>query len=468
MFANERLKGFFMTEMQWYMVVLRRWSALIVVGTLLAAGVGLLISLILPQTYTASSDVLILKSRFDVDLDPRAGALSEDEILRFNNFDARRQTLFTLASSQAVLSATIAALPESYQAGWDMDRLASQGNVKTPGSLVQLIVADSSPEVAAVVSRAWAAAFVTQINQVYNQTAPPTSLQEQLPLAQMAYEQAQQALEQFLNTSQLDELKLGVAWREGSLHAWQNATLASTSKGVTAYLAAEQQVPLWLESAYTLRAQLAAWPAADPLPSALVSSLLILQAGIANGTNLTPLELQVSPADNTTLTVGEALAAVDSLLGSLTELQVRLRAVTAAETAGWLMNPAQDPLLGDPLAALQAELDELRAQLEEETARQRELTAARDLAWETYQLLQKQSVESDLLEAAPATEVALAAPAVTPTTPSGPNIALNTAIGGLLGLTVTLLLTFILEQLRTAPTTYNQQNSAQPESGLSE
>ena len=103
-------------ELRWYYSVLRRWWQIIVAGVLLAMLAALLASLLLPRTYTATANVLLLKGRVDITIDPRLTTLSEDEIVRLTNPDVRRLTLSALAVSGAVLEQTAQALPVDLQA----------------------------------------------------------------------------------------------------------------------------------------------------------------------------------------------------------------------------------------------------------------------------------------------------------------------------------------------------------------
>lgn len=86
---------------------------------------------------------------------------------------------------------------------------------------------------------------------------------------------------------------------------------------------------------------------------------------------------------------------------------------------------------------LHDELDALRAKLEQEEAQQRELTRARDLAWNTYSTLADKAVEVEIATGMGGSQVRFAAPAVPPLSPVPPkktqSIPLAAAVGLMIG-----------------------------------
>jgi prefoldin subunit 5 len=99
---------------------------------------------------------------------------------------------------------------------------------------------------------------------------------------------------------------------------------------------------------------------------------------------------------------------------------------------------------------LHDEVDALQAQLEVEQAQQRELTRARDLAWQSYRTLADKVAEVDIATGVGGTQVRFAAPAVPPRFPASPRKKLNIALGGVLGLMVGFAVAFGAEYLGRA------------------
>jgi len=97
---------------------------------------------------------------------------------------------------------------------------------------------------------------------------------------------------------------------------------------------------------------------------------------------------------------------------------------------------------------LQKEINALDAQIEVEEAKKRDLTRARDLAWDTYAALASKLAESQVTADAGASIVRLATAAVPPTQPTGGGLT-RVALGLFLGLLVGVVLAFLLEFFAT-------------------
>ncbi len=98
---------------------------------------------------------------------------------------------------------------------------------------------------------------------------------------------------------------------------------------------------------------------------------------------------------------------------------------------------------------LQKDINGLNAEIEVENAKQRDLTRARDLAWDTYTALANKVAESQVTADSSGSIVRVAASAVPPTQPVASGLS-RTALGLLLGLFVGTALAFILEFFVTA------------------
>lgn len=97
---------------------------------------------------------------------------------------------------------------------------------------------------------------------------------------------------------------------------------------------------------------------------------------------------------------------------------------------------------------LQKDINTLDAQIEVEEAKKRDLTRARDLAWDTYTALASKLAESQVTADAGASIVRLATAAVPPTQPTGGGLT-RVALGLFLGLLVGVVLAFLLEFFAT-------------------
>jgi len=107
--------------------------------------------------------------------------------------------------------------------------------------------------------------------------------------------------------------------------------------------------------------------------------------------------------------------------------------------------------IGEPMTVaiddLQDEINRLQGELEQENARKQELTAARDLAWETYNTLARKLAEVEIASQAMGTEVRFAVPAIEPEFPVAPRKRLNTLLASVVGCMLAVGVAFLIEYL---------------------
>jgi len=96
---------------------------------------------------------------------------------------------------------------------------------------------------------------------------------------------------------------------------------------------------------------------------------------------------------------------------------------------------------------LHSDVDALRAELEQEEAQQRELTRARDLAWDTYSTLADKATEVEIAADVGGSQVRFAAPAVPPLSPAGPKKKQSIALAAMVGLMIGVVGAFGVEYL---------------------
>ncbi len=100
---------------------------------------------------------------------------------------------------------------------------------------------------------------------------------------------------------------------------------------------------------------------------------------------------------------------------------------------------------------LEKEVNQLQAQLQQESATRQELTRARDLAWETYSTLARKVAEVGVASAVTGTEVRFASPAVEPRYPLSRKTLQNAILAGMVGLMLAVGMAFLIEYLRMEP-----------------
>lgn len=109
-------------------------------------------------------------------------------------------------------------------------------------------------------------------------------------------------------------------------------------------------------------------------------------------------------------------------------------------------------LLPTATAALEAEIRQLKSELEFEQAKLRELSQQRDLAWSTLTTVNSKVTELTVSKAAAGSEVRFAAEAVPPIEPiPGPSLILAIAAGGMAGLMLAILYCFVANSMGETP-----------------
>ncbi|MEW5985976.1 MAG: hypothetical protein AB1791_05030 [Chloroflexota bacterium] len=440
-------------ELTWYVTVLRRYWRILVLGALLPAVAAVVASLLLPKSYEAQAQVVLYRTSADVTFDPRFQTVAEDQSVNFNNpQDPRRQTVAALAMSDAVLAQTLASLPADMQAGWSLTALKNGLEVSVVGNLFQLNVQADSPETAAAIANTWATTVTQFTNDALRQQTTTEAMSEQVQAALADYEQAQTALQTFLQSNRLNQLELQIGVKERAIADAQDVFQSSAETELSANLAASEHIPLLIHSAEALRELLAQSRPGEPVAAATELTLLYLQAGALSAGVTLPGELQLALTPNSadSLTAAEAIDLLDQLILALQSLQARLDEEVAGRSQALLAGGDLEATLAGPIQEAQAEINQLQAELETEQARQRELTTGRDLAWENYLTLRRKLAEVAIVEQTAETEVVLAAPAVAPEKPAGPNLLLNTAVALALGGMVTLAAVFLKAHLDRA------------------
>lgn len=143
--------------------ILKRWPWIVLMG-LLAAGLGAGITLLLPQTYTATASALVLVRQTGSQIG------TNEQILSIETIDilARRQGLLGLAQNGAIEAQIPPEViqriaPEDYRPG----QLLQQLRVSNTGDLINITARAKSAEQAKALADAWVNSFVTYANTLY-------------------------------------------------------------------------------------------------------------------------------------------------------------------------------------------------------------------------------------------------------------------------------------------------------------
>ena len=441
-------------EIRWYYTILRYSALIIILAMLIPAIAALVLSLSLPAVYRTQANIVLFKSKTDINLDPRFETISEDELIRLSGQDPRRQTLSALAVTDQVLSETISSLPEHIQGNWTLKKLADSVSVETSGNLLQLITRANEPNETAIVNNTWAQTFTRLSNQTFKQsTEALDTLVAQVNDANYAYQLAENNLVTFLEDNQIDELKLKVKLIENAVSDLQQVIQSDARAELETTLQAKRRLRLVISEAETLHALLEASPRNQEIAPSIQTAILLL---LVNATNFTPIlpgdaghsvptEIQLSiPAviDNP-LTASSGILLLNQIIEELTALVAQFDQSSSDQGNDLLNIVRLDENLSSQIQLLLDEQDKYNANLEEEQASKNELTTTRDLAWDKFNILSQKATELNIADQTAETEVVLATRAVPPEQPSGPYTIINVGIGLVLGLTIGLSIAII-------------------------
>jgi succinoglycan biosynthesis transport protein ExoP len=386
---------------------------------LVAAVVAFVVSPFLPPSYRASAVVLVTEPRLQMQFDPRIG--TEEQTPAYKVFP-------TLATSDRALQEVLDSYLPSPQAGideWSLSTLSKMVEATSGGdpSLVVLSVTSRSPQDAAAIANGWADILARLGNEIYGGSQKDVVFfQSQLKQAEEALDAADTALVQFQARNQASIIE---------------AQLSSRLQSQDDLLANQRTIAQLVQDIQGLRSQLADQPG-NPSPS-LADDLtaLFLQIRAFNAQATAPIQLQVD--GSTALsdkTQAEQIAFLDGLVVTL---QARSSEV--------------DTLL----AELEPEILDLQRKAQEASVENDRLTRTRDLARETYLTLARKLEEAHIAAQEEDRALQVGSYAAVPERPVRPRRLLNTALAGVLGLLIGVVVAFAIE--------FWQQNGRQARGG---
>jgi len=353
---------------------------------------------------------------------------------------SRRKALEALVASSSVAVEAIAKLgPTLDPEEREVSILLEMVDTKTTGDLIEIVVRSTDSKKAAAIANAWGEAYETYVNELYS--GRPQSAEDigaQVVEARETYEEAQVALTKFMGDNRIESLS-----RE--IEAKQNA--------LADYYATKQGLDRLIGDAKALRDQLHKGPSSS---TASDLSVLLLRANAFMVSTSLPLQPSTSlplqpstsfplqPSTSFPLQLQLSLGQMAGLEGSAEEQLGDLDTLISVLDA---RREEVQSLIGE--GSIQQEVLQLQEELEREEARRRELTQARDLAWETYQTLARKEAEVEVSAQVTDTEVRFAVHAVEPKSPVAPKKKLNIAIAGVLGLVVGVFGAFMMEYFQS-------------------
>jgi uncharacterized protein involved in exopolysaccharide biosynthesis len=425
-------------------VIKHRW---IVIATTVLAALTALASTYIdfsrPGTslYEATAGVLIVHMRTQVTFDPRFKTVEDVSAVSYISQDAHRTALAEMVRNGQVATQVAEQLKEKWGVeGWEAARLMAMVNGKVVerrdegvsqsatsiSDLIEIQVRFADPEQAAWIANAWAEAYVEHVNALYGAEAESlVAVQDQVDDARQAYEQAEQALIDFAAENQIADLEQRIAEKNTLIDNLQTGRQAVYLEAVrneqltlSQYYATARQLRQLLENARALRQQIQQGGTSAATANELTLIILKAEAFAAAGELPANLQLQIdlggSEASDATSQLAELDALIEVLEMRLADLERDIQEQSALLSSGEYYTEEDSTAFNETIGDLQEEVRQLQAQLAQEQAREKELTEARDLAWDTYSTLEVKAAELRIAAALPDVEVRFASPALAP------------------------------------------------------
>lgn len=223
------------------------WRVILIYGLLFGAIGGALghgYTLLYPSNYEAVATVAIVKTRIEIEFDPKFKTVNQDELPSAiqTSADSRRASLVGLVQNGQIAQNVAKTLSSKLDTG-DQNPAALLRRVRAEAAnrsdLISIKVQDTNAERAAEIANAWAIEYERYTNAIYG-GAPSnlsSTIKSEYQRALQEYQNAQQAYEQFLKTSKHDEYSRIISETQQTLDLLQRsrqdallATLESEQK----------------------------------------------------------------------------------------------------------------------------------------------------------------------------------------------------------------------------------------------
>ncbi len=244
-------------DLRQYLDVLIQWWREILAITLLTilvvAAALLVLSRLENEVYSAGAQVVIFRTITEVSFDERyRDVLDETASGQFTTADARRNALLTLVKSGSVARAVLAeigdSLPEEQrEPALLLDRIEASlpetGSVRG-SDLISIAAQAGTPEEAAVLANAWAAAYVGEANRVFSQVPADAAqaIATQLAEADETFQTSQAAYEAFVADNRVPELTRQIAERERIINELQRAKDTAVTALINEAVRSQQRI----------------------------------------------------------------------------------------------------------------------------------------------------------------------------------------------------------------------------------
>jgi len=229
----------------------RIWDNRLIIVSLAVIGalLGGLFSVLVPAGYEATASVAIIKTRTEVEFDPRVKTLNADDISGVTQtaVDLRRNSLLSLASSGEIADMVLKDIgPMLTPEQRDPAKLIRmvKAELAQRGDLILIKSQYGDPVVAAQIANIWATHYEEYINRIYGASQPAylNSVQTEVELSRQAYETTQRSLEELIATNDAGVLQRQISDTQTIIDSLSQERLNSLSAAIQTRLNVQTQV----------------------------------------------------------------------------------------------------------------------------------------------------------------------------------------------------------------------------------
>lgn len=367
--------------------------------TLLAAVAVFAISsfLITPQ-YQTSAFVAIIEPSINAELDPR---------VQVSPSIPDASSLSGLAEADEIIDEVIRELgyEDTYKGNIPDVEAALQGD-----SQLRLKVTTEDPVRSKEIANRWAEVLVSRLNDIFGTgELRLEEIEAEVNKARESWISAQEALESYLPQSRVDVLEVQLSEEKRRLNQYLNQIDANNRL---------------IMDAQAYEARLAEKGPTNEITLGDTLSLIALQQRSSGGVQGTQLQLSSEQITDGRFTVSSALDIIDVLVRSVEN---------------------QNEKLSENVNESENAIVKLTVELESEKHKLERLIQERDLARSSYQALASQLEETRITQSQDGKTAQIAAKALAPRRPSGPNTLINTAIAAVVGFLFSVSVVFIYD-----------------------
>ena len=282
-----------MIDLRKYINVLLRKIGWIIAFTLGFALLGLVVALLLPDTYSATAIAAITQTRNELRFDPRIQTVTDT--------DLNYQSFATLATSDSIIEELYTTLELDAQEFPSPQSLRGSLEADVRSDLIVFTASADDPALAAEIVNQWLLIFVQSANQIYN-----TQNQDQIVFFETQLTDARVELDQFQEAL--------ADFESRNRESFFSNRLTSLRNSLTTYSNRQQSLQILQQDLDSLISQLQAQPGSQSAPISVQYSVLLLQSrAFQEGEATNNIQVQITNSGENSPTISGQIQQLDAL-----------------------------------------------------------------------------------------------------------------------------------------------------------